>query len=190
MLNSDEIRAATGPGALTRIARKGTRKSVFYVYTGEMREKAMNCEQQHENPDRFLDREEVRFWSTAGIGGAIATGVIAWLIVSLPAELPSAVEQGSLDTVTISLNVEKTFKLTFESSREMQAATLFLKLPTGVEVPGFEGLDTVAWTTAIEKGSNVLELPIIVRSGDGGTILARLEHQGKQKSFLFAVTVI
>jgi len=209
----------------------------------------MNCEQQHQNLDRFLDdelenallhqfqahttdcdncaaalrrksrlrqalksmpilppedgfldsvveqtlvkthRNEVRFWSTAGIGGAIAAGVIAWLIVSLPAELPSVVEQDSLDTVTISLNVEKTFKLTFESSRDMQDATLSLKLPAGVEVPGFEGLDTVAWTTAIEKGSNILEMPIIVRSGDGGTILARLEHEGKQKSFLFAVTV-
>jgi hypothetical protein len=164
--------------------------SIFYVYTGEMREKLMNCEQHHENPDRFLEDEEVRFWWTAGIGCVIATGVIAWLIVSLPVELPSVVEQGSLDTVTISLNVEKTFKLAFESSSEMQAATLFLKLPAGVEVPGFEGLDTVAWTTAIEKGSNILELPIIVRSGDGGTILARLEHEGKQKTFLFAVTVI
>ena len=148
--------------------------SFFYVYTGEMRE----------------NDEKVRFWSTAGIGGAIAAGVIAWLIVSLPAGLPSVVDQDALDTVTISLNVEKTFKLKFESSRDMQAATLFLELPAGVEVPGFEGLDTVAWTTAIEKGSNILELPIIVRSGDGGTILARLEHEGKQKTFLFAITVI
>jgi hypothetical protein len=150
----------------------------------------MNCEQHHENSGRILDDEEVRFWSTAGFGGAIAAGVIAWLIVSLPAELPSVVEQGSLDTVTISLDVEKTFKLTFESIRDLEATTLFLKLPAGVEVPGFEGLNTVAWTTAIEKGSNILKLPIIVRYGDGGTILARLEHEGKQKTFLFAVTVI
>ena len=157
-----------------KVARKGTQMNLFYVYTFEMRE----------------NDEEIRFWSTAGIGGAIAIGVLAWLIVSLPAELPSVVDQDSLDTVTISLNVEKTFKLKFESSRDMQAATLFLKLPAGVEVPGFEGRETAAWTTAIEKGSNILELPLIVRSGDGGTILARLEHEGKHKTFLFAITVV
>ncbi len=45
------------------------------------------------------------------------------------------------------------------------------------------------WTTTVKAGTNILELPIIVRSGKGGEILARLEHEGKQKTFAFAVQV-
>ena len=135
-------------------------------------------------------RNEKRFWSSAGIGGAIAAGVIGWMVLSLPADLPQVTDPTQLDTVTISLNVEKTVKLTFNSSRELQAATLSLQLPAGVEVVGYEGRTSVRWRTTVKPGTNILELPIIVRSGNGGAILARVEHEGKQQSFEFAVTVI
>jgi len=135
-------------------------------------------------------RNEKRFWSSAGIGGAIAAGVIGWMVLTLPADLPQATGPDLLDTVTISLNVEKTFKLTFASTRELQAATLTVQLPAGVEVVGYEGQSSVRWTTTVNPGTNILQLPIVVRSGKGGAILARVEHEGKQQSFEFAVTVI
>lgn len=135
-------------------------------------------------------RNEKRFWSSAGIGGAIAAGVIGWMVLTLPADLPQGTDQLPLDTVTISLNVEKTIKLTFNSTRELQAATLSLQLPAGVEVVGYEGRASVRWTTTVKPGTNILELPIIVRFGNGGAILARVEHEGRQQSFEFAVTVI
>jgi len=62
-------------------------------------------------------------------------------------------------------------------------------LPDGVEIVGYEGRDSVRWTTTVKAGTNILELPIVVRSGKGGQILARLEHEGKQKTFTFAVQV-
>jgi len=135
-------------------------------------------------------RNEKRFWSSAGIGAAIAAGVIGWMVFSLPADLPQVTDPTQLDTVTISLNVEKTIRLTFDSTRELQAATLSLQLPAGVEVAGYEGRASVRWTTTVKPGTNILKLPIIVRSGNGGAILARVEHEGKQQSFEFAVTVI
>jgi len=135
-------------------------------------------------------RNEKRFWSSAGIGGAIAAGVIGWMVLSLPADLPQVTDPTQLDTVTISLNVEKTIKLTFNSTRELQAATLSLQLPAGVEIVGYEGHASVRWTTTVNPGINILELPIVVRFGNGGAILARVEHEGRQQSFEFAVTVI
>ena len=135
-------------------------------------------------------RNEKRFWSSAGIGGAIAAGVIGWMVFTLPADLPQGTDQFQLDTVTISLNVEKTIRLTFESTRELQVATLSLRLPAGVEVVGYEGRASVRWRTTVKPGTNILELPIVVRSGNGGAILARVEHEGKHQSFEFAVTVI
>ena len=135
-------------------------------------------------------RNEKRFWSSAGLGGAIAAGVIGWLVLTIPADLPQSTDQLSLDVVTISLNVEKTFKLKFDSTRELQAATLSLQLPAGLEVVGYEGQTSVKWTTTVKPGTNILQLPIIVRSGNGGAILARVEHEGKQQSFEFVVTVM
>jgi hypothetical protein len=64
-----------------------------------------------------------------------------------------------------------------------------VQLPDGVEIVGYEGRDSVRWTTTVKAGTNILELPIIVRSGTGGAIHARLEHEGKKKTFAFAVKV-
>ena len=134
-------------------------------------------------------RTETRFRATAGIGAAIAAGIVAWLVLVLPPELPTQPEAG-LETVTITMNVEKTFRLTFDSKRELQAAAISVNLPQGVEIVGYEGRDSVRWRTTVKEGTNILELPLIVRSGNGGAVLARLEHQGKEKTFEFAVTVI
>ncbi len=133
-------------------------------------------------------RNEARFRATAGIGGAIAAGLVAWLVLVLPADLPTQPE-GVIETVTITMNVEKTFRLTFESKHELQAAAISVQLPDGVEVVGYEGRDSVRWTTTVKAGTNILELPIVVRSGNGGAIHARLEHEGKAKTFAFAVKV-
>jgi anti-sigma factor RsiW len=134
-------------------------------------------------------RNETRFRATAGIGGAIAAGIVAWLVLVLPADLPTQ-HEATIETVSITMNVEKTFRLTFESKHELQAAAISVQLPDGVEIVGYEGRDSVRWKTTVKAGTNILELPVVVRSGNGGAILARLEHEGKQKTFEFAVRVI
>jgi anti-sigma factor RsiW len=134
-------------------------------------------------------RNETRFRATAGIGGAIAAGLVAWLVLVLPNGLPTPHED-TIETVSITMNVEKTFRLTFDSKHEMQAAAISVQLPEGVEIVGYEGRGSVRWTTTFKEGTNILELPIVVRSGKGGAILAQLEHGGKQKTFEFAVRVI
>ena len=134
-------------------------------------------------------RNESRFRATAGIGAAIAASVVAWLVLVLPAELPTQPET-TLETVTITMNAEKIFRLTFDSKRELQAAAISVDLPVGVEIVGYECRDSVRWRTTVKEGTNILELPIIVRSGKGGAVLARVEHEGKQKIFECAVKVI
>jgi hypothetical protein len=126
---------------------------------------------------------------TAGIGGAIAAGLVAWLVLVLPNGLPTS-QEATIETVSITMNVEKTFRLTFDSKHELQAAAISVQLPEGVDIVGYEGRNSVRWTTTVKEGTNVLELPIVVRSGNGGAILARLEHGGKHKTFEFAVRVI
>lgn len=134
-------------------------------------------------------RNESRFRATAGIGGVIAAGLVVWLVLALPTGMPGMPES-TLETVTISMNVEKTFRISFESKQELQAAAISVELPEGVEVVGYEGRDSVRWTTTIQPGTNILKLPLVVRSGVGGGVVARVEHEGKEKTFAFAVKVI
>lgn len=134
-------------------------------------------------------RNESRFWLSAGIGGVVAASVIGWLVLTLPAGMPTPPASTDLETVSIALNTEKTFRLTFESERELRSARLTVELPDGTEIVGYEGRNSVRWSTDIQPGTNVLELPVIVRSGTGGPVLAKIEHQGKDKSFRFAIEV-
>ena len=146
--------------------------------------------------DRLLEqtvktthRNEVMYWTSAGLGTAIAASVIAWLVLVLPGDFREDLDAAQLAGVTISLNVEKTVRVSFESVSELQGATLTVQLPPGVRISGYDDQSEITWSTNVTRGINILSLPIIVRSGQGGTILARVEHAGKSKSFQFDVTV-
>ena len=147
-------------------------------------------EQVFDQVEAATQKNERVFWATAGIGVGIAASVIAVLVLMLPIQNSSIVGEETLAGVTITLNVEKRVRISFESTNELQGAMLSLRLPPGVEVAGHENRSEIRWATNIEQGTNILELPIIVRHGRGGTLHAELEHEGKAKSFQLDVKVI
>ena len=151
---------------------------------------------EHGFYDRVLEetvkttqRNEAMFWGSAGLGAAVAASVIAWLVLVLPADQMEDIDALQLTGVSISLNVEKTVRVSFESVSELEDAVLTVQVPPGVEISGYDGKSEIKWSTDVTRGVNILALPIVVRSGMGGTILARLEHSGKSKTFQFDVDV-
>lgn len=137
---------------------------------------------------KSMHRNEMTFWATAGVGSAIAASVVAWLVLALPVDYGEDIQVAQLEGVTISLNVEKTIRISFESVSVLQGATLTVQLPPGVQVSGYDGQSEITWTTNVTAGVNILSLPVVLRSGTGGTILARVDHLGKSKSFQFDVS--
>jgi len=138
---------------------------------------------------KTTQRNEIKFWTSAGLGTAIAASVVAWLVLVLPVDQRVEIDAALLAGVTISLNVEKTVRVSFQSVRELPGATLTVQLPPGVEISGYANQSEIAWSTDVTQGANILSLPIVVRSGNGGTIVAQIEHSGKSKSFRFDVSV-
>ena len=138
---------------------------------------------------KTTQRNEIKFWTSAGLGTAIAASVVAWLVLVLPVDQREEIDAAQLAGVTISLNVEKTVRVSFQSVRELPGATLTVQLPPGVEISGYANQSEIAWSTDVTQGVNILSLPIVVRSGNGGTIVAQIEHSGKSKSFRFDVSV-
>lgn len=138
---------------------------------------------------KTTQRNEVMYWTSAGLGSAIAASVVAWLVLVLPVDYREDIDSAQLPGVTISLNVEKTVRVSFESVSELPGAVLTVRLPPGVEISGYDTKKEIKWSTDVIEGVNILSLPIVVRSGFGGTVFARIEHSGKSKTFQFDVNI-
>lgn len=78
-------------------------------------------------------------------------------------------------------------RLAFRSPRELAGVTIHLQLPRGVELEGYPGRQSLRWQADFQAGANVLELPLVVRDGEGGILTATLDHGRSQKAFTVQV---
>jgi hypothetical protein len=73
-------------------------------------------------------------------------------------------------------------RLVFRSEDALQGVTIEIELPEGVELAGYPGQRQLVWTSDIQAGPNLLELPVEVR-GDGGVLTATLNHGAERRQF-------
>ena len=78
--------------------------------------------------------------------------------------------------ITIGLHETQRVKLAFNSSQAVQRVRISLSLPEHVELEGYAGKRQIAWSTTLKQGENVLTLPLIANSPQGGEFIARIEH--------------
>lgn len=115
-----------------------------------------------------------------------AVGAGLWLEQrTLPT--PEAAPAREAKVVTLARGQAGPVKLAFRSPRELAGVTIRLQLPQGVELEGHPGLQSLQWRTDLQAGANVLELPLVVRGGDGGVLTATLNHRGSYKAFTVQV---
>ena len=127
-------------------------------------------------------------WIMTGFGGAIAAGLIAWMIGGALLQAPSGSDP-SIPGVTMALDEPRTIKLVFSSATELDDAVLTVDLPQGIEIEGFAGQRQITWMTSLKAGKNILPLRLIATTPHGGELLARLEHDERDKTFRIRVTV-
>jgi len=127
-------------------------------------------------------------WLLTGFGGAVAAGVVGWMILGQPMDT-IGIDQTPIARLSFTIGVSKTIRFSIDSAETLADAKLLVSLPEGVEIVGFDMQSEIDWTTTISKGPNILELPIVVYSGTGGTILARVEHENKTKTFEFTISI-
>jgi hypothetical protein len=71
----------------------------------------------------------------------------------------------------------------------LHSATLTVTLPAGVELAGFPGQREVSWETSLTAGRNLLPLKLIALTPVGGELLARLEHEDRERLFRLQVNI-
>ena len=129
-------------------------------------------------------------WIMTGFGGAIAAGLIAWLIGGMLLKTPGLPDSdASIPGVAMTLEVPHTVNLVFSSATELDGAVLTVSLPPGVEIEGFAGQREITWITSLRAGKNILPLTLIATTPHGGELLATLEHDDRDRTFRIRVTV-
>ena len=129
-------------------------------------------------------------WIMTGFGGAIAAALVAWIIGGVLLQTPDQIDPAAnIPGVTMALEEPRTVNLVFSSATELDGAILTVSLPAGIEIEGFEGLREITWMTSLQAGKNILPLKLIATTSQGGELLARLEHNDRDRTFRIHVSV-
>ena len=129
-------------------------------------------------------------WIMTGFGGAIAAGLVAWIIGGVLLQTPDDSDPAAnIPGVTMVLEEPRTVNLVFSSETELNNAVLTVNLPAGIEIEGFAGQREISWTTSLQAGKNILPLKLIATTPHGGELLARLEHDDRNRTFRIRVNV-
>ena len=139
----------------------------------------------HEGTRRQRNR-----WVVTGFGSAIAAGMVLWLIGGFFLTTPNLPEpDASIPGIAMTLEEPRTINLMFASESAMASATLTVTLPDGIELAGFPGQREIAWETSLVAGKNYLPLELIALTPVGGEVLARLEHENRDRTFRLRIEV-
>ena len=139
----------------------------------------------HEGSRRQRNR-----WVMTGFGAAIAATIAVWMIGGMLLTNPQLPDAAStIPGVTMALEEPRTVNLVFASATSLDSATLTVSLPEGIELDGFPGQREISWETSLSEGKNFLPLTLIALTPTGGELLARLEHNDRNRTFRLLVDV-
>jgi len=139
----------------------------------------------HEGSRRQRNR-----WLMTGFGSAGAAGLALWVIGGFFLTTPELHRaEATIPGITMLLEEPRTINLVFASAEPLNAATLTVKLPPGVEISGFPGQREVIWATSLTAGKNLLPLRLIATSPQGGEIFATLRHDDRERTFRLRVDI-
>jgi hypothetical protein len=119
-------------------------------------------------------RRQRNRWLLTGFGAAIAATIAVWMIGGM---------------LLISPEEPRTVNLVFASAAPLESATLTVSLPDGIELDGFPGQREITWETSLSEGRNLLPLTLVALTPTGGELLARLEHENRDRTFRLRVEV-
>ena len=139
----------------------------------------------HEGSRRQRNR-----WIMTGFGSAAAAGLVLWVVSGIFLTTPDLPQSdNSIPGIAMTLEEPRTVNLVFASASALDAATLTVTLPVGIELAGFPGQREITWQTSLAEGKNLLPLEFIAMTPAGGEVLARLEHDDRDRTFRLRIEV-
>ena len=123
-----------------------------------------------------------RFWLGAGLGGALAAGIVFALVSFNPIlqerTLPATPQ------LTIALNATRDVTVAINSPKDLQDAQIRVVLTGAVALAGFEGQSEIRWSTNLDRGVNMLSLPVTMQGLNGGRLLVEVDDEDHHEIFV------
>lgn len=118
--------------------------------------------------------QRLRPWAPLALA---ASAVLAVMLLRIPAPGTVPVNPSNL----IVAEAPYTVHLRLESPRDLEAVTLRLELPPGVELVDYPGTQVLEWRTHLHQGTQWLSLPVRGRSAQ--PLVATLQHRQSTRRF-------
>jgi len=131
---------------------------------------------------RFLSRWET--WAGAALGAAAAAAMT--LILLRPVD-PTLSQEPRL---ALTLHESRNVDVLIDSERELKGATIRIVATGSIALDGFDDEQHIDWQADLERGSNLLSLPVVARTTGKGELVAVIEHDGRTRRVAVELTVI
>ena len=121
----------------------------------------------------------------AGFATAMVASLALWFAstVYTPQLIQQTPDEQAPQMINLAMNQVRTVKLVFEVPTDLAEVTLSVELPENIELEGYAGQKQLIWQTNLNKGQNILALPIIATGNGQGELVAQLSYGNKTKQF-------
>ena len=123
-------------------------------------------------------------WVGAALGGAVAAALTMLLLLR-----PFDQSTGGSGGITLALHETRDIEVLIDSERSLDDASIRIVATGSVMLDGFEDDHEIDWRTRLERGSNLLSLPVVARSAGKGQLVAVIEHGGRTRRVIINLTV-
>jgi predicted anti-sigma-YlaC factor YlaD len=125
-------------------------------------------------------RSRSRVWVGGAVAAALALGVA--IGVGLQPGAPAGDARVATDSAPAP-GTTQTVRLAFNAAEAMTDVTLTLELPAHVEMARYPGHQQLSWNVSLDKGENIVELPLNVMFPGQGELVAHLDNGERRKTF-------
>ena len=122
-------------------------------------------------------RSVVTRWETwVGAAAGAAVAVVATVLIAWPraGQEPAA-------AITMAVDEAKHIDVVIDSERTLEDATIRVETRGAVELDGFDTGREVTWQARVDRGRNVLSLPVVGRTEGTAQLVAVVEHRGRSR---------
>jgi len=124
-------------------------------------------------------------WAGAALGGAILETLTFVLLRNF--DHTAASEQPQ---IALTLHEARNVDVLIDSERELRGATIRIAASGSIALDGFENERHADWQADLDRGSNLLSLPVVARAAGKGRLVAIIEYQGRTQRVAVDLTVL
>lgn len=116
----------------------------------------------------------------AGFATAAAASLALWFTSTVYIPQFDVAEP---QVINLAMSQVRNVKLVFDAPDNLADVTLSVQLPENIELEGYAGQKQLVWQTNLNKGQNILALPVTAIGNGQGELVAQLNYGDKTKQF-------